>query len=92
MPVYTYGKKLLDANGNVVLPCTKAKFVYMSNNLTAEDLLGLYANIQGKIVTSTNFFDIKNDHKTIDGVENCYLGQTLGIALRDIDQALKGRG
>ena len=33
----TYGKKLLDVNGNVILPKTRSSLVYMDDNETVED-------------------------------------------------------
>ena len=33
----TYGKKLLDGNGNVILPKTRSSLVYMDDNSTVED-------------------------------------------------------
>ena len=35
----TYGKKLLDVNGNVILPKTRSSLVYMNNNETVEDTI-----------------------------------------------------
>ena len=33
----TYGKKLLDLNGNIILPKTRSSLVYMNDNSTVED-------------------------------------------------------
>ena len=33
----TYGKKLLDINGNIILPKTRSSLVYMDDNETVED-------------------------------------------------------
>ena len=35
----TYGKKLLDVNGNVILPKTRSSLVYMDDNSTVEDAI-----------------------------------------------------
>ena len=36
----TYGKKLLDNSGNIILPKTRSSLVYMDDNETVEDKIG----------------------------------------------------
>ena len=44
----TYGRKLVDVNGNVILPKTRSSLVYMNNNETVEDTISKI--ISGKTV------------------------------------------
>ena len=44
----TYGRKLVDVNGNVILPKTRSSLVYMNNNETVEDTISKI--ISGKTI------------------------------------------
>ena len=59
----TYGKKLLDNNGNVILPKTRSNLVYHTNNQLVSTILdNLSTNISA---ISTSIANIKNGTTTV---------------------------
>ena len=70
----TYGRKLVDVNGNVILPKTRSSLVYMNNNETVEDTISKI--ISGKTVIqravnseNSNTANTANYAKTATGAE-----------------------
>ncbi len=55
MPIYSYGKKLLDKDGNIILPLTRSKFVFMDDGRTLEEaILPYYMHIEkGQTLNTT---------------------------------------
>ena len=86
----TYGKKLLDVNGNVILPKTRSSLVYMDNNETVEDTI---KNILSEITkikdgtTTTNASKILGEQASMaNPAHNCfYLAatDTSGLNVKD---------
>ena len=53
----TYGKKLLDSEGNIILPKTRSSLVYMDDNSTVEDTINKIINgttVVGKATYATS--------------------------------------
>ena len=72
----TYGKKLLDVNGNIILPKTRSSLVYMDDNSTVEDTIKKILNgttIVGKATKLATARKIGN--ATFDGSGNITLAQ-----------------
>ena len=66
----TYGKKLLDVNGNIILPKTRSSLVYMDDNETVEDTISSILSEITKIkdgTTTTNASKILGNTLTIGG-------------------------
>ena len=52
----TYGKKLLDLSGNIILPKTRSSLVYMDDNTTVESKIGAVKSL----ITNPNLLDNSN--------------------------------
>ena len=72
----TYGKKLLDVNGNIILPKTRSSLVYMDDNSTVEDTIKYILNgttVVGKATKLATARKIGN--ASFDGSSNITLAQ-----------------
>ena len=71
----TYGKKLLDINGNVILPKTRSSLVYMDNNETVEDKIGKI--LESITANGNEITNIKNGTTTTNA--NKILGNSVVV-------------
>ena len=62
----TYGKKLLDSEGNIILPKTRSSLVYMDDNSTVEDKISSILSEITKI----------KDGSTVVGLSKVFLDAT----------------
>ena len=72
----TYGKKLLDGEGNIILPKTRSSLVYMDDNSTVEDTIKKILNgttVVGKATKLATARKIGN--ASFDGSGNITLAQ-----------------
>ena len=60
----TYGKKLLDVNGNVILPKTRSSLVYMDDNSTVENKIN---GILNSVNSNTSEINKIKDGSTVVG-------------------------
>ena len=69
----TYGKKLLDVNGNIILPKTRSSLVYMDDNSTVEDKITSILSEITKIKDGTTI--VKNAKQIVDGNDDSQIYQ-----------------
>ena len=74
----TYGKKLLDINGNIILPKTRSSLVYMDDNSTVEDKISSILN-GTTVVGKANLLSSLSDPVWVTNYFTSEeLGQTVG--------------
>ena len=81
----TYGKKLLDINGNVILPKTRSSLVYMDNNSTVEDTIN-------KIISGTTVVGKATKLTTARNIGNASFDGSGDITLAQIGAATTEQG
>ena len=59
----TYGKKLLDSEGNIILPKTRSSLVYMDDNETVEDKIKKILSEITKIKNGSTVVALTNNSK-----------------------------
>ena len=69
----TYGKKLLDGEGNIILPKTRSSLVYMDDNETVEDTIKNILSEITKIKDGTII--VKNTKQIVDGNDDSQIYQ-----------------
>ena len=92
----TYGKKLLDMNGNVILPKTRSSLVYMDDNETVEDTINKILNGTTAVGKATKLATARKiGNASFDGSGNITLAQMgaqseLSIVNEDITSSCTG--
>ena len=81
----TYGKKLLDGEGNIILPKTRSSLVYMDDNSTVEDTIK-------KILNGTTVVGKANKLATARNIGNASFDGSGNITLAQIGAATAAQG
>ena len=81
----TYGKKLLDMNGNVILPKTRSNLVYMNNDETVENTIN-------KIISGTTVVGKATKLATARKIGNASFDGSGNITLAQIGAATTEQG
>ena len=88
----TYGKKLLDSEGNIILPKTRSSLVYMDDNSTVEDKISSILSEITKIKDGTTVVGKATKLATARNIGNASFDGSEDITLAQIGAATTAQG
>ena len=72
----TYGKKLLDLSGNIILPKTRSSLVYMDDNTTVEDAIQNILSSKTKALYAKGYYVSANSYGGYSSLLEAVLAHT----------------